>query len=158
MLCDTGSVDTGKVINKKDEQKVLDQHHDNQFAEDIPFMGGEGTGNGQNGKKKGASGTGLSDPGNVHTQASMRLTNDNNNNNNNIIINNNKNNINNTNNPNSNNSNNNNNENNTNNNKDSNACRPRLGACKASLSSPGRVVLSALISFLSMHAARVLVQ
>lgn len=82
-MCDTGSVNTGKVINKKDEQKVLDQHHDNQFAEDIPFMGGEGSGNGQNGKKQGASGTGLSDPGNVHTQASMHLTNHNHNNNHN---------------------------------------------------------------------------
>ena len=91
-MCDTGSVNTGKVINKKDEQKVLDQHHDNQFAEDIPFMGGEGTGSGQDGKKQGASGTGLSDPGNVHTQASMRLTTCNNSNNNNDNIDNNTNN------------------------------------------------------------------
>lgn len=49
---------------------MLNQHHDNQFAEDVPFMGGEGSDNTQDKGKQGASGTGLADPGNVHTQAS----------------------------------------------------------------------------------------
>lgn len=64
-----GSVHTGRVINKKDEQRVLDQHHDNQFAEDVPFMGVDGTKKAQDRGKEGSSGTGLSDPGNVHSQA-----------------------------------------------------------------------------------------
>ena len=54
---------TGTVISRANMQKVMNQHQNNQFAQDVPFMGGDDTDQGP-----GNSGTGVFDPGNVHAQ------------------------------------------------------------------------------------------
>ena len=62
-MCLAGTVHTGTVVSRGDMQKVLNQHQNNQFAQDVPFMGGDDTDKGT-----GSGGTGLFDPGNVHAQ------------------------------------------------------------------------------------------
>ena len=58
-----GTLNTGTVISQGDMQKVMNQHQNNQFAQDVPFMGGD---NESNDAK--SDGTGVFDPGNVHSQ------------------------------------------------------------------------------------------
>ncbi len=61
-----GTLNTGTVISKGDMQKVMNQHQNNQFAQDVPFMGAEDKAD--DGK---SDGTGVFDPGNVHSQARL---------------------------------------------------------------------------------------
>ncbi|KAL3141541.1 Son of sevenless 1, variant 2 [Trebouxia sp. C0010 RCD-2024] len=49
------------VVSKGDMQKVLNQHQNNQFAQDVPFMGGDTD-------KESGGGSSNFDPGNVHSQ------------------------------------------------------------------------------------------
>ncbi len=44
-------------------QKVMNQHQNNQFAQDVPFMGGD-----EKSEDAKSDGTGMFDPGNVHSQ------------------------------------------------------------------------------------------
>ena len=44
-------------------QKVMNQHQNNQFAQDVPFMGGD-----EKSEDARSDGTGIFDPGNVHSQ------------------------------------------------------------------------------------------
>jgi len=44
-------------------QKVMNQHQNNQFAQDVPFMGGD-----EKSEDAKSDGTGIFDPGNVHSQ------------------------------------------------------------------------------------------
>ena len=48
-------------------QKVMNQHQHNQFAQDVPFMGGDDSSQEQQ------EGTGIMDPGNVHSQVTAAL-------------------------------------------------------------------------------------
>lgn len=54
---------TGMVVSRGDMQKVMNQHQNNQFAQDVPFMGGDDADKGS-----GNAGTGVFDPGNIHSQ------------------------------------------------------------------------------------------
>ncbi len=47
-------------------QKVMNQHQNNQFAQDVPFMGGD-----EKSEDAKSDGTGIFDPGNVHSQVSF---------------------------------------------------------------------------------------
>ena len=62
-----GTMHTGTVISKGDMQKVLNQHQNNQFAQDVPFMGGDDS------NQESSGGTGMFDPGNVHSQVTANL-------------------------------------------------------------------------------------
>ena len=53
----------GTVVSRVNMQKVMNQHQNNKFAQDEPFMGGDDTDNGS-----GTGGTGVFDPGNVQAQ------------------------------------------------------------------------------------------
>ncbi|KAL3155128.1 Son of sevenless 1, variant 2 [Trebouxia sp. C0009 RCD-2024] len=55
------TIHTGTVVSKGDMQKVLNQHQNNQFAQDVPFMGGDTD-------KESGGNSGVFDPGNVHSQ------------------------------------------------------------------------------------------
>ena len=59
----SGTMHTGVVVSRGDMQKVMNQHQNNQFAQDVPFMGGDDADKGS-----GNAGTGVFDPGNVHSQ------------------------------------------------------------------------------------------
>lgn len=48
-------------------QKVLNRHQNNQFAQDVPFMGGDDS------NQESSEGTGMFDPGNVHSQVTANL-------------------------------------------------------------------------------------
>ena len=57
----SGTIHTGTVVSKGDMQKVINQHQNNQFAQDVPFMGGDTD-------KDSGVGSGIFHPGNVHSQ------------------------------------------------------------------------------------------
>lgn len=63
LLLVAGTLNTGTVISKGDMQKVMNQHQNNQFAQDVPFMGGD-----EKSEDAKSDGTGIFDPGNVHSQ------------------------------------------------------------------------------------------
>lgn len=63
LLVVAGTLNTGTVISKGDMQKVMNQHQNNQFAQDVPFMGGD-----EKSEDAKSDGTGIFDPGNVHSQ------------------------------------------------------------------------------------------
>ena len=63
-----GTLNTGVVVSKGDMEKVMNQHQSNQFAQDVPFMGGD-----EDETKDGnRAGTGVFEPGNVHSQVNCR--------------------------------------------------------------------------------------
>ncbi|DBA77107.1 hypothetical protein WJX77_005031 [Trebouxia sp. C0004] len=59
----SSTLNTGTVISKGDMQKVMNQHQNNQFAQDVPFMGGD-----EQSEDAKSDSTGIFDPGNVHSQ------------------------------------------------------------------------------------------
>ena len=54
----------GTVVSRGNMQRVMTQHQNNQFAQDVPFMGGDD----YTDKGPEAVGTGIFNPGNVHAQ------------------------------------------------------------------------------------------
>lgn len=66
--CAAGTMNAGTVIDKGDMQRVMDQHQKNQFAQDVPFIKGD-----TKSEDDKSDGTGVFDPGNVHSQVSLTV-------------------------------------------------------------------------------------